>query len=115
MNRNNRGNARLNSMIPIQIMFEDRSLGEALVDNISFGGVKLLLPIPVPIGSLVRLAIGHQNTVVSVIAECVWLKQANSVAYNYCGGFAFQNVSLETYQKIREILFKLSDNDKMDL
>jgi hypothetical protein len=115
MFNNNRENARLSSMIPIQVLLEDRSIIEALVDNIGFGGVKLLLSFPVPVGNLARLIISHQGTVVSVVAQCVWCKPATSVGYDYSAGFAFEGVSALTYQKIREILFQLSDNDRMDL
>jgi Tfp pilus assembly protein PilZ len=115
MVKNNRQNVRLGSMISIQVLLEDHSVVEALVDNIGFGGVKLRMSSPVPVGNLVRLAIGYQNTMISVVAECVWVKPASTVTYNYNAGFSFQSVSTETYQKIRELLFQLSDNDRMDL
>jgi hypothetical protein len=83
--------------------------------NIGFGGVKLRMSVPIPVGNLVRLAIGHQDTMLSVVAECVWIKPASTVTYDYSGGFSFQGVSLETYQKIRNLLFELADNDLMDL
>jgi hypothetical protein len=115
MVNNNRGNARLNSMIPIQVMLEDRSVIEALVSNIGLGGVKLLLSTSVPVGNLVRLAIGHKNTMVTVVAECIWVKQTTFLSYDYCAGFAFQNVSATVYHKILKLLLQLSDNDRMDL
>jgi hypothetical protein len=115
MAKNYRQNARLSSMIPIQVLLEDHSIVDALVDNIGFGGVKLRMPVPIPVGNLVRLAIGHQDTMLSVVAECVWIKPASTVTYDYSGGFSFQGVSLETYQKIRNLLFELADNDLMDL
>jgi hypothetical protein len=115
MGKNNRQNVRLSSMIPIQVLLEDHSVVEALVDNIGFGGVKLLMSIPVPVGQFVRLAIRYQNIVVTVAAESIWFKTTGSVTYNYCVGFAFQGVSAATYQKIRELLFNLADQDHMEL
>jgi hypothetical protein len=115
MVKNNRQNVRLSSMIPIQVLLEDRSVVEALVDNIGFGGVKLMMPIPVPVGQFVRLAISHQDIAVTVVAESIWVKTAGAVSYHYCVGFAFQGVSAATYQKIRELLFKLADQDHMEL
>lgn len=115
MLKDNRQNVRLSSIIPIQILLEDRSIIEALVDNIGFGGVKLRMHIPVALGKFVRLAITHQDAAVTVAAQCMWVKQTDSVTCEYCAGFAFRSVTAETYKKIREILFQLADNDKMDL
>jgi hypothetical protein len=115
MPKNNRQNVRLSSMIPIRVLLEDQSVVEALVDNIGFGGVKLGMNVPILVGTFIRLAIAQQDITVTVMAQCVWVKRADSVTYDYYAGFAFLGVTTETYHKIREILFKLADNDKMDL
>lgn len=79
-----------------------------LVEDISFGGVRLRIPIPIGVDTPVELQLLMKDMHLTINGLCVWSSEFNSEGRDYCAGIFFNRLDPEKFALLRNLIFKLA-------
>ncbi|HEY8464315.1 MAG TPA: PilZ domain-containing protein [Bacillota bacterium] len=110
---NNREYARLLSLLEINVVLDDQTVVKGQTKNIGFGGVQLELPLYIAVDQEVKLIIVHHGKPFTIWSKCIWSKPKGQLVSSCDAGFTFLSDDRETYERLRDLLNELVDNESM--
>ena len=102
---------RVAVQIPALFSREDHPPLTGMIEDLSYGGIRAVIPEPISKDEVLRVSINHSDLTVELTGSCVWCKPAANSGESLIG-VCFQSLDRDNFSKLRSLIFSTAPLDK---
>lgn len=95
----------ITASLTAKVQLADGRAGYGLVEDISFGGVRLRVPMEIPVNSAIEVMLLTKDNQFKIDGSCVWTSEGKQ---DFISGIFFNRLDPEKFNQVRRLIFELA-------